>query len=117
MASKFECNPRPTGRVQVNGLWSIELQKQGDTISEPHEQFHLFRVRAAWREVPGQAAHFAEVFVLAATVEDAIGQAQCGLKVETLYAPAGNRPLLPGSLTMSAERVPFFVRGWGDEQF
>lgn len=116
MANKFECNP---GKSHQDGIYGLNFHD-----GRVEDRHYLYRVKAAWQEhQPGQefdrppTHHFAEAFVLAQSEEDACAQAQCGLRIETMYCPAGNRPVVAGTVTLSAERVPFFIRGWSSQEF
>lgn len=113
MATKFECNPRRPEKYGVEGFYEVEHLP--DEEGKVREQFHLFRVKAAWREIAGNTHHCAEVFVLAATADDACAQAQCGLRLDSFGFE--KRPVVQGSVVLVGERVPFLVRGWSGQEF
>lgn len=115
MGTKFECNPRRPGKYGVEGFYEIEhLEENKDAV---RDQFHLYRVRAAYRLVEGNEPKHAEVFVLAQSEQDATAQAECALSLDTLIARPGCHETVKGSVVVVAERVPFFVRGWGGQSF
>lgn len=120
MATRFECNPRRPGKYGIEGFYTIEHLADDGTENKVQEQFYLFRVKVAWQEQWPEGArmahHVEEVFVLAQTADDAVGQATCALKLDPLGHQ--NRPgLIKESVTAVAERVPFYVRGWSGQQF